>query len=216
MSEHGQLSNDHAGVLRWPGRVVAAEALRRSLNGHRRLLVPQRSIITPSAAEELKARGVQVDFESAAPQTQPSARWGFGQDRQHGMVASALTALRRDGIVLHELPGCSGPTCDWARVIADCVARGDCCGGVVFSADPGLICCVANKVPGLRAVPVVTVDQAARATLGLGANVLVVEMPGRTFFEVRQILRLCCTPGSPHCPEGVACVLQELDGHAHR
>jgi ribose 5-phosphate isomerase RpiB len=86
---------------------------------------------------------------------------------------------------------------------------------VVFCEDPGLVCCVANKVAGLRAVAVSTISQAARATLTLNANLLAVEMPGRTYFEVRQILRTLCN-GSGICPEGVACTLQELDGHAHR
>ena len=89
-------------------------------------------------------------------------------------------------------------------------------GGVVFCDDPGLVCCVANKVPGLRAVAVTTVAQAARATLTLGANLLAVEMPGRTFFEMRQILRCLCGAESTACPAGVACTLRELDGHAHR
>jgi hypothetical protein len=85
----------------------------------------------------------------------------------------------------------------------------------LFCADPGLACCVANKLPGLRAVAVTTVAQAARATLALAANLLVVEMPGRTFFEVRQILRTL-SGSTTSCPDGVACTLRELDGHAHR
>jgi hypothetical protein len=40
-------------------------------------------------------------------------------------------------------------------------------------------------------------------------------MPGRTFFEVRQMLRMLLE-GSRVCPDGVACTLTELDGHAHR
>ena len=47
------------------------------------------------------------------------------------------------------------------------------------------------------------------------ANLLVVEMPGRTFFEIRQILRTLYAAVAA-CPEGVACTLRELDGHAHR
>ena len=65
-------------------------------------------------------------------------------------------------------------------------------------------------------VAVATVGQAARATLTLAANLLAVEMPGRTFFEVRQILRTLYAPAPPACPDGVACTLRELDGHAHR
>jgi hypothetical protein len=143
--------------------------------------------------------------------------WGYGQDRPHVMVACAVQALRREGLAVRELPtpGKELP-CRWARAVAECVATGECAGGVLFCADPGLVCCVANKVPGLRAVAVTTVDQAARATLTLAANLLVVEMPGRTFFEVRQILRTLCAVRPAVCPDGVACTLRELDGHAHR
>ena len=44
---------------------------------------------------------------------------------------------------------------------------------------------------------------------------LVVEMAGRTYFECKELLRLC-GDGAAACPPGVARVLQELDGHAHR
>jgi hypothetical protein len=140
--------------------------------------------------------------------------WGIAQDRSHAMVQTALQALAREAAPLRELRGpCVGLQCEWAKSLAECVARGDCCGGVVFCEDPELVCCVANKVPGLRAAAVTTVARAARATRTLGVNLLAVEMPGRTFFEVRQILRSLCQPA---CPDGVACTLRGLDGHAHR
>ncbi len=227
-------------VLRWAGRVLAAEDLRRSLNGHREIVLPPRAIVTPLALEELRACGVTLKRQQPVePETTAAARWGYAQDRPHSGVAGAVQALRREGLELHDLAAASrerqrpeqaSPAAAsgrshprladeigaWARAVADCVARGDCQGGVVFCQDPGLVCCIANKVAGLRAVPVATVAQAARATLGLGANLLAVEMPGRTFFEVRQIVRTLCAPGRPACPPGVACTLEDLDGHAHR
>lgn len=217
MSANGPTMNgsSHSGVLRWQGRVVAVEDLHRSLNGHRELLVPARAIVTPLAAEDLRARGVRITREAEPTKQSTPATWGIGQERAQPLVASAVRALERDGIVLWELPGCTGSECDWAKAVAERVASGECQGGVLFCGDPGLVCCVANKVAGLRAVPVITVAQAARATLTLAANLLVVEMPGRTYFEVRQILRTLCE-SSAVCPPGVACTLQELDGHAHR
>src|SRR5439155_4774171 len=124
-----------------------------------------------------------------------------------------------EGLAWKELPpaeGDCGADCRWARALAECIASGPCRGGVVFCADPGLVCCVANKVAGLRAAAVTTVAQAGRAVLTLGPNLVAVEMPGRTFFEIRQILRVLCVPGESACPAGLACALQELDGHAHR
>jgi ribose 5-phosphate isomerase RpiB len=142
--------------------------------------------------------------------------WGYGQERPYSMLAAALQAARREGCNITELSAVNGSLAGWARAIAQCVADGSCCGGVIFCDDPGLVCCVANKVTGLRAVPVSTIAQAARATLTLGANLLAVEMPGRTYFEMRQMIRVLCSDKGSICPPGVACTLQELDGHAHR
>lgn len=141
--------------------------------------------------------------------------WGVGQDRPHVMVQCAIQTLGREGWTLRDLPGVKDLPCRWAKAIAECLASGECHGGVLFCDDPGLVACVANKVPGLRAVPVVTVAQAIRATRSLAANLLVVEMPGRTFFEVRQIMRTLCANGTC-CPAGVAATLKELETHAHR
>jgi Ribose/Galactose Isomerase len=215
MSVNGQPSDAH--VLRWPGRLLAADDLRRSLNGHRELVLSPRAIVTPLAADELRSRGVQVRREDEETPKQPAAaRWGFAQDRPNPVVHSAVQAIEREGAPLKELQASGDEPCRWARAVAECVASGACQGGVLFCHDPGLVCCVANKLPGLRAAAVLTVAQAARATLQLGANLLAVEMPGRTFFEVRQILRTVCLPPVIVCPSGVACTLQELDGHAHR
>jgi ribose 5-phosphate isomerase RpiB len=221
MSTNGQLPEATADgrVLRWPERVVTAEALERRLNGHHELLLPAKAVLTPAAVEHLRERAVRITRQSEqVAQAEPTARaWGYAQDRPYPLVGSAVQTLRRDGLSWKDLTlAGSEPPCQWARAVAECVARGDCRGGVVFCQDPGLVCCVANKVAGLRAAAAHTIDAAARATLTLGANLLIVEMPGRTFFEVRQILRIVCQPGQPACPPGVACALAELDGHAHR
>jgi len=217
MGANGQLPEASADgqVLRWTGRVVAAADLRQSLNGHCELQVPERTIITPLAWEELRARGVRVRSQATEPV--PAGRtWGFAQDRAYAEVASAVKALRRGGPILTEMASCDGAPCSWSRALAECVARGECQGGVVFCLDPGLVCCVANKVAGLRAVAIATIAQAAQALRALDPNFVAVAMPGRTFFEIQQILRCLCGPAERTCPEGVARTLRELDGHAHR
>jgi ribose 5-phosphate isomerase RpiB len=204
-------------VLRWAGRVLSAEDLRGSLNGHRELLLPARTIITPLAAEQIRAHGLRVQRLPVEEQPAPSARWGYAQERSHPLVQSAIRSLEREGVSLQELnlPDRSS-ACRWARAVAEWVAHGNGWGGVVFCDNAGLLCCVANKVAGLRAVAANTVSHAAQATRTLGANLVAVEMPGRTFFEVQQILRTVCSRAVPACPAGVACILEELDRHAHR
>jgi hypothetical protein len=220
MDGNGQLGRIPADgpVLRWPGRVLAAEDLRRSLTGHREVLLTPGAVITPLAGEQLRANGVTVRRQAPADAQRQPACWGYAQERPQPNVESAVQAVRREGLALRELKPDGRPTSpgEWARELARCVARGECRGGVVFCPDPGLVCCVCNKVPGLRAAAAASVAQAARAALSLGANLLAVEMPGRTFFEVRQILRTLCGAAEPACPPGVAFTLGELDGHAHR
>jgi len=134
-----------------------------------------------------------------------AAEWGYDEVNLNVGCPSDRVQSGRFGACLMAEP----------ELVAECVAAGTCQGGVVFCADPGLVCCVANKFAGLRAVPVLSVAQAARATLSLAANLLAVEMPGRTFFEVRQILRLLCAGPGACCPPDVLATLTELE-HAHR
>jgi ribose/galactose isomerase len=142
--------------------------------------------------------------------------WGYAvEGRPSMMLQVALSAAQRNGNSPQPLPECNGEPCGWVRQVAECLRSGQCRTAVLFCQDAGLACCVANKVPGVRAAVVWTVPQAAQALVRLGANLLVVEMAGRTFFECKELLRLCCD-GAAACPPGVACVLQELDGHAHR
>jgi hypothetical protein len=144
------------------------------------------------------------------------AGWGYAvEGKPSAMLEVALRSLRRQGTEPQLLPTCQGESCVWVRDLAACLARGECHGAVLFCEDAGLACCVANKVAGVRAVAVNGVGQAVRALQALGANLLVVEMAGRTYYECRELLRLCREHPSA-CPPGVACVLQELDGHAHR
>jgi hypothetical protein len=130
------------------------------------------------------------------------------------MVAIALRAAERNGHSPQVLPECKGEACNWVRQVAECLRSGKCRRAVLFCRNACLACCIANKVPGVRAAAVGTVAQAARALEQLGANLLVVDMADCTYFECKEFLRLCCDGAA--CPPGVACVLTELDGHAHR
>jgi hypothetical protein len=142
--------------------------------------------------------------------------WGYAiEGRPSAMLQAALRSVCRNGSRPQVLPACDGQACGWVRRLAGCL-EGTCDIAVVFCDDPGLACCVANKVPGVRAVAVWTVPQAHRALGVLGANLLAVEMNGRTYYECKELLCLCRDRTCVACPPGVACVLQELDGHAHR
>lgn len=146
---------------------------------------------------------------------QTESGWGYAVEGPPStMLQFALQAVNRNGHSPQLLPECNGETCDWIRAVAECLRSKRCRTAVLFCRDPCLACCIANKVPGVRAAAVWSVVQAHRAMEQLGANLLVVEMTGRTYFECKELLRLCCEGAD--CPSSVAGILQELDGHAHR
>lgn len=219
MSVNGQTTLSDA-ILCWPKRLLSAEDLRRHLTGQREIQLVRRTIVTPLAADELRARGIRISWQDATPAAAPTQNaagcWGYAQERAEPVVAAAVQALSREGVSLVALSASAKVAYAWAREIAECVAQGAWAGGVLFCGDPALVCCVANKVAGLRAAAVLTPAQAAKVRAGFDANLLAVEMPGRTFFELRQILRAIGKPSLSACPAEVAATLKELDGHAHR
>src|SRR3954452_7736383 len=85
-------------ALPWPRRVLAADDLRRSLNGHREVVVAPETVVTPLAGEHLRANGVQVRRQEAVARPSAAGSWGYGQDRPHSLVSSAVHALRREGL----------------------------------------------------------------------------------------------------------------------
>ena len=204
-----------AQVLHWQGRVLCADDLRRNLNGHRELVLSAGTVITPLAADELRSLGIRVHRQEKSTTTADGKGvWGYAQEQPYALVASVIKSLAREGLNLVSLQPAAGTELSaFAKAVADCVVRGECQGGVVFCSDPGLASCVANKTKGLRAAAAMNINQVSRALKTLGANLIAIEMPGPTFFEIRQMVRRLCKPSS--CPDQVARVLQELDGHAH-
>lgn len=208
--------NNVTNVLCWPKKLLSADDLRLHLTNQRELQLLPRTIITPLAVDELKAKGIRVVWQvspvmSAANGGVESNRWFYAQEKHDTMISSVLQALSREGIVLSPLETMPGP---WVVRFAELILANH-AGGVAMVREPGLICCIANKVAGIRAASVHDVPQVASVKKSMGANLFAMDGAGKTFFEVRQMLRTI-TASAPTCGEGVAKTLSELDGHAHR
>ena len=59
------LKGTNAPDLVWPGRVLAWEHLRH-LNGQGRIVLQVGAVVTPLAADELRARGIELAVHGAA------------------------------------------------------------------------------------------------------------------------------------------------------
>jgi len=199
-------------VLIWPKRLLSADDLRRHLTSQGELVLLPKTIVTPLAADELRAKGVRVRWENAIAGGPSSAKiggWIYAVDQADATIATAIQALEREGITLSKIEPAD------ARAIAEAISLAKYPGAVLFGSDPGSVVCIANKVAGIRAVSVMNALQVKRAHKNLGANLFAIEIPGRTLFEIRHMLKAIVT-GQTECPGGIAKLLKELDGHAHR
>jgi len=143
-----------------------------------------------------------------------AASFAVSSDGAYAYVEAAVRTLAREGVAIRQTRQAGRPS-GWAHEVAGEVGSGAVRAAVLFCLGPELAACVANKVPGVRAVSVSTVAQAGRAALDVGVNLLAVEMPGRTYYEIRQMLRILFSE-TPSCPAGLSAVLKEVEGHAHR
>lgn len=210
------MPQDSSVVLCWPKRLLSADDLRVHLTSQREVLVLPRTVITPLAADALNAKGIRIRWQVPTAQDKAAPKqgtWCYAQEKHDAMTSAAIKAMEREGTTLTplDITAASG---SWARKAAETILAGY-LGGIVFCSDPASACCVANKISGMRAAAVVNAAQVVRAKKNFGANLFAIEMPGPTFFEVRQMLKAIVTGGA-RCPEETANVLKELDGHAHR
>ncbi len=188
------------GTIQWSESILTSRDLA-SLNGHRRLLIAPGTIVTPQAKDELRERGIELDTPGF------DSEYILGIERSYPLLSSVIHSLVREGICFQLSKMSEGLTHDqWARELASqqcpCV--------VTLTDDPGLVCCVANKVNGIRAAVVSSIPSMGRVMLSLKPNFFAVEMPGRTWHEMRQILRLA-TEMTRECPEPLASTLREME-----
>jgi len=206
-----------AQVLHWSGKLFSSEDLRRNWNNQRELVLSPRALLTPLALDELRAKGVRITREEtkASGEVTSTKGWSYAQENAYPQVDAVVASLARDGVRLNQSPerkrACLAP---WLRSIAAATVSYD--GTVLFCDDSILHCCLVNKLPGLRAAAVANAMQTSRALASLGCNFLIVEMPGRTYFEIRQILKTAATGKTHGCPPEMAKILLEIEGHAHR
>jgi ribose 5-phosphate isomerase RpiB len=215
--QNGDARGKDCGVLRWHQGVLAAEDLSRYLDGQREIELEPRTVITPLAAEWLRARSVRITHRrDKSKPTGRGATWGVAQEHPNPVVEAAVKALARQ-VQLRGLPHPGDfNVCRWAKLVAELVVQGECIGAMAFCAEPALVSGVANKMPGVRAVTVGCTAEARRLIQAFGANVLAVGMASLTFFQVRQLIDFVCSVETIHCPAEVAEVLIGLECHEDR
>ena len=196
-------------VHEWPGTVLALNDLQRLGPNLRELIVADKVVLTPCARDEIKRLGVSLVRKVAKKETSI----GYGSDGLYPQVATVVLALGNEGFTLKALQMQQGiGSILLAKTAGEMVASGVMKSAVLFCREPEAAACAANKLVGIRAAAVNNMMQAKRVCASLGANMIVVEMPGRTYFEIRQVILLMMN--TKGCPEGSQALLERLDARS--
>jgi hypothetical protein len=170
--------------------IISADVLAEKVAGRKTVVVGARAIVTPSARDWLRHNKVELI---------------------HGATATTVSAaMKSDKLVITHS---ASQTID--RVLEDASRQSN--GGwnrnsvesaedaakkaigelrrassrviVVLTSEPEVVACLANRNEKVKAAVVADAAAVARVKSGLDGNVFVVDPAGRSFFELRNILR---------------------------
>jgi hypothetical protein len=187
------------GALAIAGEVITADLLREAISGQKKVTVGPRAVLTPSAHDFLRSRGISWSRRSAAAAPESTdGRWRVVVSAAGGSVQAALDHLQQKGFPFdRELSG--GPA-EAARLAASLLCRAEAAGVVALVAEASLVACLANRNRQVRAAEVADLRSLASARQQLGANLLCLNPDGKSFFELRNLLQACVTGGKPQEP----------------
>ncbi len=180
----------------YSGRLFGVRQVEALGPDEREVRVVAGTVVTPSANEMMKRRGIRLRTasgdESRGASSRGAGEWAFAIE---GRGTGATEAIRRS--LLHawsELPSAEAP-----RWIVSARGRG----AMLLTPEASVAAWRANRVEGLRAASASDTDAVSRAVRHLGVNLLVVEPAGLSIPTVRALAEAFRRGGAPGEPEGL-------------
>lgn len=183
--------------------VITAQLLQDRAAKASALRFGPKSLLTPSARDWLRARNVSWSREAG---TSTNATTASSTTRR--LLISTVTPTVRavQSTLSRELPGwgCDliGKATEVVETATRLLATAEAELVIAFSDRAELIACYANRLPKIRAAVVSSIETLTAMAKSLGANLIVIDPNGRSYIELRNILRTCAALGRPQPPLG--------------
>jgi hypothetical protein len=179
-------------------RVVTMNEVLGRLNGAHRVLVSREAIVTPAVRDELIRRGVALEYTDAAANRPAPVRLATVTMGTDFDPASLVANLAREGLQSeHTALDCILAATD---LLAGEVAKPDTL-GLLLTRHTAAGVCLANRLPGVRAILGVDAASVATAAASVGANLLVANPQTGTFFQLKQMVTEFTRGGVRPCPQ---------------
>lgn len=186
--------------------VVTRKDVEGRLDGVQSLALAPRAVVTPSARDYLRERGVTlVRAAGAATPAAGRVSLSLGVAETACNPAALLEALASQGVEIEQLARTG--LANVVFELADQAALGG-RSALLLTDDSPAALVLANRRRGVRAVAAGDPLAVGRAIASIGCNFLVVEPAGRGLFQLRQIVLAFVRGGPRACP---AAYRQRLD-----
>jgi hypothetical protein len=177
--------------IRIAGQVITQELLAASATGTSLVRIAGKAILTPSARDFVKQHGIKIVREDASSSgAAATIRWQVLVTKSTPQISAAIDGL--SGIV------CDirllGAAAEAAAQAISALCRGEAHQVVVFTEQPELVACLANRNETVRAAAVAETADVERVRLHLQANLLALDPATRSVHELRSILKAFRAP----------------------
>jgi len=168
--------------------IITADLLAENAAGRSVVEVCSRAVVTPSARDWLKQNKVELSRGSSAKASSNNGKseWLLVVQTAGEAVEAVLDDAGRSGAIGSHRETASDAA-SAAKVAVAAVERGGKC--VVFSAEPEIVACLANRNEKVRAAVVADAATVDRVKSGFDGSAFVVDPTGQSFFELRNLLR---------------------------
>ena len=198
--------------------VITGPALETAWKNQKQLQVASKAILTPSARDFLKKRKIEVIRTGSRPaansakpgsstgtpavETNSTVRWRVFVVQSHPQLDRILEDATRGTFskLSRVVPG-SVHEATAAAVTA--ITRAEIDGGIVLTHQTLVAACKANRNSRIRAAAIRTVADLNEARRQLAPNLICLDPSGKSYFELRNILKTSITGPVPQAPEGL-------------
>ncbi len=173
-------------VARIDEHVVTQALLADGMNGSKQVRIGAKAILTPSARDFVRTGGIEILREAVPARSGASDRWQFVVTMHTPQVAAAIEFLKDHGIAA-ELRILGTPA-EAAAQATSAICRGEATRVVVFSNQPEIVVCLANRNGQVRSAAVADATAVERVQKNLNANVLAIDPLEKSLHELKVCL----------------------------
>jgi hypothetical protein len=160
--------------------------LAEAVNGSSQVRIGTKAILTPSARDFVKQRGIKIIREAASAKPE-SLRWQVIVTSSNSRITAAVEILPQLGVSI-DLK-LSGLPAEAAAQATSALCRGEATQVVVFTDQPEFVACLANRNDQIRAAVGTDVAAVERVRGSMHANLVAIDPGTRSAHELKALLK---------------------------